>query len=38
MNRELYDAQVGTTTECTYEGLHDAVDSILDEPTKELVP
>ena len=45
MNREgLYDAlvglcqQVGITTECTYESLHDAVDSILDEPNEELVP
>ena len=45
MNREeLYDAlggmcqQVGITTECTYESLHNAVDSILDEPNEELVP
>ena len=45
MNREeLYDAlvglcqQVGITTECTYECLHNAVDSILDEPNEELVP
>ena len=45
MNREeLYDAlvglcqQVGITTECTYKSLHNAVDSILDEPNEELVP
>jgi hypothetical protein len=45
MNREeLYDGlvrlcqQVGITTECTYESLHDAVDSILDVPNEELVP
>ena len=45
VNREeLYDAlvglcqQVGITTECTYESLHNAVDSILDEPNEELVP
>ena len=44
MNREeLYDAlvglcqQVGITTECTYESLHNAVDSILDVPNEELV-
>ena len=30
--------QVGITTECTYESLHNAVDSILDEPNEELVP
>jgi len=41
---ELYDAlvslcqQVGITTECTYESLHNAVDSILNEPNEELVP
>jgi hypothetical protein len=45
MNREeLYDAlvgmcqQVGITTECTYESLHNAVDSIQDESNEELVP
>jgi hypothetical protein len=45
MNREgLYDAlvgvchQVGITTESAYESLHNAVDSILDEPNEELVP
>ena len=45
MNREgLYDAlvglcqQVGITTAATYESLHDAVDSILDEPNEEPVP
>ena len=45
MNRgELPDAPVGLcqlvgiTTEATYEGLHNAVDSILDEPNEELVP
>jgi hypothetical protein len=45
MNREeLYDAlvglcqQVGITTECTCESLHNAVDSILDELNEELVP
>jgi hypothetical protein len=45
MNRgELYDAlvgmcqQVGITTECTYESLHNAVDSILDVPNEELAP
>jgi hypothetical protein len=45
MNREeLYDAlvrlcqQVGITTECTYESLHTAVDSILDVSNEELVP
>ena len=44
MNREgLYDAlvairqQVGITAEATYESLHDAVDSILDKPSEELV-
>src|ERR1035441_5457352 len=44
MNREeLYDAlvglcqQVGITTEATHESLHNAVDSILDEPNEELV-
>jgi hypothetical protein len=40
MNRELHDApaglcqQVGITTETTYESLHNAVDSILDEPRR----
>ena len=40
VNRELYNAlaglclQVGITTECTYESLHNAVD----EPNEELVP
>jgi hypothetical protein len=45
MNREeRYDAlvgvcqQVGITTEATYEILHNAVDSILDEPNEELIP
>jgi hypothetical protein len=45
MNREdLYDAlvglcqQVGITTECSYESLLTAVDSVLDEPNEELVP
>jgi hypothetical protein len=44
VNRELYNAlaglclQVGITTECTYESLHNAVESILDEPNEELVP
>ena len=45
MNREgLYDAlvglcqQVGITTEATYESLHNAVESILDEPNEKLVP
>jgi hypothetical protein len=45
MNREeLYDVlvgmcrQVGIATEATYESLHNAVDSILDEPNEELVP
>ena len=45
MNREeLYDTLVGLcqqvdiTTEATYESLHNAVDSILDEPDEELVP
>jgi hypothetical protein len=41
---ERYDAlvglcpQVGITTECTYASLHNAVDSIQDEPNEELVP
>ena len=30
--------QVGITTEATYESLHNAVDSILDEPNEDLVP
>jgi hypothetical protein len=30
--------QVGITTECTYKSLHDAMDSIPDEPNEELVP
>jgi hypothetical protein len=45
MNREeRYDAQVGVcqqvgiTTETTYESLLNAVDSILDVSTEELVP
>jgi hypothetical protein len=29
---------VGITTETTYESLHGAVDSILDESNEELVP
>jgi hypothetical protein len=45
MNQEgLYDAlvgmrqQVAITTECTYESLHNSVDSILDEPNEKLIP